>query len=145
MSALAFVLPLLPGKTDTDRAAMTSCWRGERQAAHQQARRRLGITREATFIQHTPTGDVAVVYLEADDVEAALKGMATSQEPFDRWYRDHVREVVHGRQRRDGFPPQGGESRARARQPYLATTGTAERLEYAARCSFSRLRRDTSR
>jgi hypothetical protein len=104
MPALAFVLPLLPGKTDTDRAAMTSCWRGERQAEYEEARRRVGITREAVFIQHTPGGDVVVVYQEADDVEAALKGLATSQEPFDRWFRDHVREV-HGVNVEDGFPP----------------------------------------
>jgi hypothetical protein len=104
MQAIGFIAPLLPGKTEADRAAMISCWRGERQDAYQSARRRLGITREAVFIQTTPNGDVAVVYWEADDVEAALKGMATSDDPFDRWFRDHVREV-HGINVEDGFPP----------------------------------------
>lgn len=95
MQTIGFIAPLLPGKTETDRSAMISCWRGERQPAHERSRQRLHITREAIFIQTTPMGDVAVVYLEADDVEAALKGMATSDDPFDRWFRDHVREV-HG-------------------------------------------------
>ena len=104
MPAIGFITPLLPGKTDTDRVAMTSCWRGERKEAYEGSRRRLGITREATFIQQTPNGDVAVVYWEADDVDAALKGMATSQDPFDKWFRDHVREV-HGLNVEDGFPP----------------------------------------
>ena len=104
MSAIGFIAPLLPGKTETDRAAMTSCWRGERKEAYVGSRRRLGITREAIFIQPTPSGDVAVVYWEADDVEAALKGMATSHDPFDEWFRDHVREV-HGIDIEDGFPP----------------------------------------
>ena len=104
MQSIGFAVPLLPGKTDIDRAVMTSCWRGERQAAHEEAQRRFGVTRYAVFIQHTPGGDVAVVYMEADDIENALKGMATSQEPFDRWFRDHVREV-HGIDVEDGFPP----------------------------------------
>ena len=104
MSAIGFVAPLLSGKTEADRAAMTSCWRGERREAYQASRRRLGITREAIFIQSTPAGDVAVVYWEAHDIEAAFKGVATSQDPFDRWFRDHVREV-HGLDVDEGFPP----------------------------------------
>lgn len=104
MPAIGFVAPLLPGKTETDRAAMTSCWRGERKEGYQASRRRLGITREAVFIQSTPAGDVAVVYWEAEDIEAAFKGIATSQDPFDRWFRDHVREV-HGLNVEEGFPP----------------------------------------
>lgn len=104
MQTIGFIAPLLPGKTEEDRAAMISCWRGERREAYERSRQRLGITREAVFIQSTPAGDVAVVYWEADDVEAALKGMATSDEPFDRWFRDHLREV-HGIDVADGFPP----------------------------------------
>ncbi|MDQ4036794.1 MAG: hypothetical protein M3313_00200 [Actinomycetota bacterium] len=104
MPALGFVVPLLPGKTETDRAAMTSCWRGERNGAYEESRKRLGITREAVWIQATPQGDVAVVYVESDDVEAAYKDMAVSQEPFDRWFRDHVLDV-HGIDMADGLAP----------------------------------------
>ena len=104
MDSIGFIAPLLPGKSETDRAAMISCWRGDRREAYEQSRRRLGITREAVFIQPTPAGDVAVVYMESDDVEAALKGMATSEDPFDTWFRDHVRDV-HGINIEDGFPP----------------------------------------
>lgn len=104
MQTIGFIAPLLPGKTETDRAAMISCWRGDRRQAYEESRRRLGITREAVYIQPTPNGDVAVVYLEADDVAAAMKGVATSDDPFDRWFRDHVREV-HGLNLEEGFPP----------------------------------------
>jgi hypothetical protein len=104
MQTIGFIAPLLPGKTEEDRSAMISCWRGERQEAYEASRRRLGISREAIYIQSTPIGDVAVVYWEADDVEAALKGMAISEDPFDRWFRDHVRDV-HGINVEDGFPP----------------------------------------
>ncbi len=104
MESLGFVLPLLPGMTEVDRVAMTSCWHGERKAAFEDARRRAGITREAVWIQPTPQGDVVVVYTEADDLDAAFKAIATSEEPFDRWFRDHVRQV-HGVAREEGFPP----------------------------------------
>jgi hypothetical protein len=104
MPSVGFIAPLLPGKTETDRAAMVSCWTGDRRADFERSRKALGITREAVFIQSTPQGDFAVVYWEADDVGAAFADMAVSDDPFDRWFRDHVREV-HGIDVEDGFPP----------------------------------------
>lgn len=104
MQSIAFAVPMLPGKTETDRAALASCRNGERKEAYEDARRRAGITRETVWIQSTPAGDVAVVYLEADDVAAAFKTLGTSDEPFDRWFRDHIREV-HGVALEEGFPP----------------------------------------
>ena len=104
MPALGFVAPLLPGKTDADRVAMLSCWNGERRAAYEDARRRVGVTRESVWIQSTPMGDVAVIYLEADDLEVAFKAMGESDEPFDRWFREHVLDV-HGIALEQGFPP----------------------------------------
>ncbi|MDQ3505079.1 MAG: hypothetical protein M3446_05145 [Actinomycetota bacterium] len=104
MPALGFVIPILPGKTEADRSAMTSCWRGERQADYEKSRKRSGITREAVWIQATPAGDVAVIYVESDDVEAAYKDMASSQEPFDGWFREYVLDV-HGIDLQDGLAP----------------------------------------
>lgn len=104
MQTIGFVAPLLPGKTEADRAAMISCSRGDRQEAYERSRRQLGITREAVFIQSTPAGDVAVVYWEAEDVPRALQAMATSDEDFDVWFREHVQEV-HGMDLAEGFPP----------------------------------------
>ena len=92
---IAFALPLLPGTTDTDRDELLACWRGDRAAAHRASRARHGITREATWIQPTPAGDLAIVLLESDDLAAALYGVATSSEPFDAWFRGHVL-AVHG-------------------------------------------------
>lgn len=102
--AVAFAIPLLPGKTDIDRSAMRSCWHGDRRTAYEASRKRLGITREAVWIQHSPDGDVAIVHLEADDLNRALTGMGTSENPFDRWLRQHGVEV-HGVDLKAGFPP----------------------------------------
>jgi hypothetical protein len=104
MDTIGFAIPLLPGKTEAERAAMKSCWRGERTPAYEDARRRAGITREATWIQSTPGGDFSIAYIEADDLATALKMLGTSEEPFDRWFREHVREM-HGIALEDGFPP----------------------------------------
>ena len=102
--AIAFAAPLLPGKTDADREALLSCWQGDRKADHEASRKRLGITRESVWIQNTPGGDVAVVVIEAADIPAAMGGLATSDEPFDKWFREHIREV-HGMDLAEGFPP----------------------------------------
>jgi hypothetical protein len=92
---ICFALPLLPGATDAEREEMLACWRGDRAAAHRASRARHGVTREATWIQPTPAGDAAIVLLESDDLAAALYGIATSDDPFDAWFRDHVQRV-HG-------------------------------------------------
>lgn len=100
---VCFAAPLLPGTTELDRAAMASCATGERHGAHVASRRRLGITREAVWLQPTPSGDVAVVLLEASDLAAALGGLATSEEPFDVWFRQHL-AAVHGFDLAEGMP-----------------------------------------
>jgi hypothetical protein len=60
---IAFAAPVLAGKTQTDRSAMQSVNDGERKADHASSRQRHGINREAVWIQQTPAGDAAVVYL----------------------------------------------------------------------------------
>ncbi len=102
MQSGAFTVPLLPGQTEVERIALASCRDGARREAYRDARRRAGIIREAVWIQPGPGGDVAVVYLEADDLAAAFTMLGSSAEPFDRWFRDHVRQV-HGIALEDGF------------------------------------------
>ncbi len=92
---ICFALPIVADATDADRDEMHACSRGDRAEAHRGSRARHGITREATWIQSTPAGDVAIVLLEADDLAASLFGVATSDEPFDVWFRSHV-QAVHG-------------------------------------------------
>jgi hypothetical protein len=102
MQAVAFAVALLPGQAGAVRAALASCWSGVRKEAYQDARRRAGIIREAVWIQPGPGGDVAVVYLEADDLAAAFTIWASSAEPFDRWFRGHAGQV-HGIALEEGF------------------------------------------
>jgi hypothetical protein len=102
MQAVAFAVALLAGEADAVRVALASCWSGARKEAYQDARRRAGIIREAVWIQPGPGGDVAVVYLEADDLAAAFTLLGTSAEPFDRWFRGHAGQL-HGVALDEGF------------------------------------------
>jgi hypothetical protein len=104
VQSVAFALPLLAGHTDADRFALASCWTGARREQFGDARRRAGVVREAVWIQPGPEQDLAVVYVEADDVAAAFTMLATSGEPFDCWFREHIRRV-HGIAVQDGFTP----------------------------------------
>jgi len=83
MQSVGFAVRLLPGQAEAHRIALASCWSGARKEAYQDARRRAGIIREAVWIQPGPGGDVAVVYLEADDLATAFTIVGTSAEPFD--------------------------------------------------------------
>jgi hypothetical protein len=54
--------------------------------------------------QETPDGTMAVVFSEADDIPASMQALATSDHPFDRWFRELLKEV-HGIDLSEGGPP----------------------------------------
>ena len=102
MQSVAFALPLLPGQTEPDRIALASCWLGARKEAFQDARRRAGIVREAVWIQPAPAGMLRSSTWRPTTSPPRSRCWATSAEPFDRWFRDHVR-AVHGIALEHGF------------------------------------------
>ena len=102
MQSVAYATTLPPGQTAASWIALASCQSGAHKEGYQDSRRRAGIIREAVWLQATPGGDLAVVYLEADDLGTAFRMLGTSPEPFDRWFRDHLRPV-HGIALERGF------------------------------------------
>jgi hypothetical protein len=101
--AIAFTIPILPGKEELDRQTMEELV-GPRRDEFEASRKRLGITREAAWHQETPNGTAAVVCLEADDLGTAMHGIASSQEPFDVWFRERMAEI-HGVDLAEPAPP----------------------------------------
>lgn len=102
MPDAAYAVPILPGKLDAWRLAMERC-----QPANPEyvaSRQRLGMGREAAWLQHTPMGDLAVVYIQADDLMAVFQGMGASQEHFDAWFREAILDV-HGVDLTQPAPP----------------------------------------
>jgi len=93
MASLALALPCLPGGADKLRVLADEC-SSERRAEFDDFHRRVGLERERWYLQRTPDGELLVLYLEGDP-PAALGKLASSEHPFDVWFRDRVREV-HG-------------------------------------------------
>ena len=48
---------------------------------------------------------MAVVFMEADDIGRAMQGVASSNDPFNQWFRERVQDV-HGIDLQAGPPPE---------------------------------------
>ncbi len=94
MASLASAFPILPGKTEQWKHFSQEMV-GPRHSAYETSRKRLGITREVAYLQQTPQGDLAVVYIEAQNISRAFEGLGSSQEPFDVWFREQAKQI-HG-------------------------------------------------
>jgi len=94
MATLASAFPVLPGKEEALRQ-FTEQMAGPRRSEYQASRRRLGITIERSYLQHTPQGSIVIVYTEAAHPEQLLERIAASQEPFDLWFKQQLQNI-HG-------------------------------------------------
>jgi ketosteroid isomerase-like protein len=88
---MVLLLPLVPGRSEGWRRFIQELL-GSRRTAYAESRRRLGITRELLWLQHTPQEEVVIVYLEAYDPAQSLWWLSRSQAPFDRWLRRKLHE-----------------------------------------------------
>ncbi len=67
---------------------------GSRYEEYAESRRRLGISAESVWLAPKPSGGgIAVVYVEAEDLERALRELAASDFPFDSWYETEMRKL----------------------------------------------------
>jgi hypothetical protein len=89
----AFALPVLPGREELDHQTLEEM-DGVRRDEYEAALRDAGIRRHAVWHQETPDGTMAIVYMQADD-EAGIATFGSSDAPFNRWFRDKMKEV-HG-------------------------------------------------
>lgn len=102
MASYAFALPIVPGQEDANRHFAEELM-GPRRAEFEASRRRMGIAVERVWQQPTPQGTISVVYLEGDDLGKAFQVLATSQDPFDRWWHEQV-IAIHGVDLRQPLP-----------------------------------------
>jgi hypothetical protein len=92
-TGLAFAMPLLPGKAGALRAWAHEAFQTRRQELTE-SRQALGQTREEVFLNATPQGDIGVAYLEGKDPAGANRQFAASEAPYDRWFKDRLKEIV---------------------------------------------------
>jgi hypothetical protein len=86
------VIPILPGKTDAARAFQREV-DTTRKADYARMEQRLGVTREYVFLAELPGGDQFIAYFDSADVNQVLSEFVQSQDPFDLWFKDQLREV----------------------------------------------------
>jgi hypothetical protein len=94
MAHHAFANPILPGKLDVWKSYVKEL-NGPRNKEYNESRKRVGLTVERVWLQHTPMGDFAVVYWEAKDIGKVFEGLFKSDAPFDKASREKLAEV-HG-------------------------------------------------
>jgi hypothetical protein len=86
---IVFAAPILPGKSEGWRR-----WLQEmievRRPEYEASRRRLGVSGERVWIAETVNGTVAVIAMVAAQPEQVLVQLATSDRPFDCWYREQL-------------------------------------------------------
>ncbi|MDA1189320.1 MAG: hypothetical protein O2854_06560 [Chloroflexi bacterium] len=96
MAVLNFAAPILPGKLKQWQAFHDEFkLGGPRRKEWEAQMKRAGITRQVVSLQKTPMGEFTVVFFEGPDPAAVMKNMATSSDPFDKWFALQIKEI-HG-------------------------------------------------
>ena len=86
---LILVSPILPGRVEAWRRFVQDMAEGQSEA-YAASRSRMDIQAERLWINETADGAVAVLVIEADHPDTALQPLATSQHPFDLWFRQQI-------------------------------------------------------
>jgi hypothetical protein len=94
MASVASTWPILPGKLAAWRR-LAAEMQGARREEYAASAQRLGATACRLYYQQTPQADLAVVYFEGADIGRFFQGMATSQDPYDVWFREQMLDI-HG-------------------------------------------------
>src|SRR5947209_20388375 len=94
MASVAFAAPLLPRGAERLQE-LAAALAGPRLVESVESHQRLGVTAESWYLQVTAQGDVVIVHMEGEDLLSALQALATSQAPFDLWFKTQAM-AVHG-------------------------------------------------
>ena len=84
MPAKMFMIPVPAGNTDALKAAFVEM-AGSREGQCVANRAVMGVTLEYVCLQHTPQGNVLVVYIEGDDPDKAGERSVASDSEYARW------------------------------------------------------------
>jgi len=87
----AIAVPVLESKMDAWKAWVLECT-GPRREDFDRFNERMGLTLHRAWLMQTRQGPLAIVVFDGPGADTFLQKMATSQEPFDRWFRERVSE-----------------------------------------------------
>ncbi len=100
---IAFAVPILPGKTDAWKQFAQEMG-GPRVKEFAQSRARIGVVVERSYLELNPKGDMAVVFIEGNNLKNFFHILGASQDPFDVWFRAQVLNI-HGVDLSKELPP----------------------------------------
>jgi len=69
---------------------------GPRRSEYEAFSRQLGLKTQRAYLQHTPQGDQAIIYLEGDDLQRTFHELQMSQDPFAVWLRQRTKDLFDG-------------------------------------------------
>ena len=92
MASLAFAFPLRAGKTEEWRAWVREIL-GSRRSEYEAFSRQLGLGTQRAYLQHTPQGDQAIIYLEGEDLQRTFQHLRTAQDPFTILVRQQTMDL----------------------------------------------------
>jgi hypothetical protein len=95
MAYYAFTNSILPGKVQEWKNLIGEM-NGHRSTERNESRKRAALSVERVWLQHSPVGDFAVVYWEADDISKVFETFMTSEEAFNQWFREKILVGIHG-------------------------------------------------
>jgi len=94
MSLIVRAFPILPGKED-DIRKLAAEMSGPRRQEAGEFYESFGVSRESWHYQETPNGPMVIGVTEIDeDPNAKAREYAESNRPFDRWFKDQVRNLT---------------------------------------------------
>ncbi len=94
MPKVAFAVPIYPDRVQEYKQFIRELQEARRDE-YVEARRSMGIRKVMLWVQHTRRGDLLITYYDCEDVGRMVEGLASSQKPFDVWFREQV-ERFHG-------------------------------------------------
>ncbi len=95
MAAVAFALPILPGREDLVRSVGEAVSdSGELREEYEGSRKRLGIREEKVWVQRMPIGASLIVYWETEDPQRTLREIADSQDRVDKKFRELIEDAA---------------------------------------------------
>jgi hypothetical protein len=93
MPSKLYFAPVPAGNTEALKAAFAEM-SGSREGQCVANRAVMGSTREYVCLQHTPQGDILIVYLEGDDPEHGRDRMVASDSEYARWIAATVNPLL---------------------------------------------------
>lgn len=137
LTEAAVAMPISPGQTAAWQQALGELT-GQRYAEYDASRRRFGLDTQTTYLQRTPAGDFALVYMAGPDVVDSFRRMSKSQDPWDVQWRQ-LTQALHGKDfsHRDaepmveaGFSMQEGDLAGTRPFMFMAPLGEGKRDQF---------------